>query len=840
MKNSLILLFFLLFAQVVSAQSPIPNIDELWYHQNPTSNFDTGIKRMMFPPPAAKDVLIAIIGSGVDTTHPFLQSTVSQNSERDFSQLNTIGKASDETGEGTHAAGIISSFSKYSPSALFKKLKILPLKVVRGKGPSFERQISLAIDHSIAAGSRVILLQESIHTFSQGMLKRSLERAKTNGILIIAPAGDRGQSYVSSPCLEASVICVGAIGKDGKTTSFSNRGASVDFSAPGDQILSSLPLNFKSQAGVTKGYGYKNSTQSSAAIIASFVAVIFALEPQVSRDEAYHRLVLAMNNGFPRLERILIPSSKDVPQVILKGSSDFFFKGNMLQVKFNVRNHGAHSNRFVLEYSSPHSHLQLKKTQEVLSFNQGEIEKEVSVDFKILDLAADHRISLDVKLSYFGVPYRTTISGRAFRDYPNSPIGTFEGVVSGSMKLLSGVNGTYLYSLDQTNILSFFQLKDGVFQKLGERLLLGSELPILESVRLVDLEDDGVDELFWITPKSVDLKTISFLTQALKAKYSFDYRTENVSLGLKGLNFMSHPFEGKKIKVPVFLSVGSVSKIDQQPGDFSAVDPDRHIYWLEPQKSSQSYVMINRTLTHERFREKILSSLGAHINSSLDLMVLKKTKTGFLALGGIKDSDGITQSGVSFEFSGADDQPIVRSIGFDRPLNEGGLLLPLETKGLPITKETLFVSAPSAHKLSLLRISGTDSPGSKVIPLGHIETLPNDEFLSFPIIERGAEQVNLWIQSLNTLKIFSLENGKKSYPLAEGAKVSPSLHRFEELFIDDGGRLTILKESQQSLVAPLKSAFKKSDCLFLGSDSSASFHACSSISSTDLYRIPIE
>ena len=119
-------------------------------------------------------------------------------------------------------------------------------------------------------------------------LESAIRAANTADILFVVAAGNDGSNNDSSPEYPASyeianVIAVAATDQDDELASFSNFGvSSVDLSAPGVSILSTLPGN---------KYGNKNGTSMASPHVAGALALLMAAEPALGAQAAKSRLI---------------------------------------------------------------------------------------------------------------------------------------------------------------------------------------------------------------------------------------------------------------------------------------------------------------------------------------------------------------------------------------------------------------------------------------------------------------------------------------------------------------------------------------------------------------------
>lgn len=178
-----------------------------------------------------KGVSIALIDSGVDSTHPGLQ-------DNQIVQINYSNSESseDEYGHGTQVAGVIDTLSPYA--------KIYSYKVMDStEGDSFDI-IRAIIDASIRNVDiiNISLSTEKDSTTSETLtieaFKCAVAFAKRRGIFVVASAGnssknlDEQGSEIHLPGGLDGVITVGATIKDGTRADYSNYGSNVQIYGP--------------------------------------------------------------------------------------------------------------------------------------------------------------------------------------------------------------------------------------------------------------------------------------------------------------------------------------------------------------------------------------------------------------------------------------------------------------------------------------------------------------------------------------------------------------------------------------------------------------------------------
>ncbi|WP_191277228.1 S8 family serine peptidase, partial [Neobacillus kokaensis] len=201
---------------------------------------------------------VAILDTGVDKNHPFLQNKVvyeacfsSKWLCSGYSESTGPGSAVDTEGHGTHVAGIATGNGTWF-SGIAKNANIMAIKVLADNGngtfsdllKGLERVYLLrneydisAINLSLGGGSFYYACD---YTYSS--IKSIVDNLKSVGIATIAASGNEYyKSSISAPACISSVISVGATNNSDSVASFSNSASFLDLLAPGYLVYSSIP-----------------------------------------------------------------------------------------------------------------------------------------------------------------------------------------------------------------------------------------------------------------------------------------------------------------------------------------------------------------------------------------------------------------------------------------------------------------------------------------------------------------------------------------------------------------------------------------------------------------------
>jgi serine protease len=246
-------------------------------------------------------VVVAVVDSGVELTHPDLAGSIWVNGDevcgngidddgngfvddcngydfinRDGTPFDqrTAGGAAVDNNHGTHVAGIIAAATSngVGVAGVASGVRIMSVKVFEN-GSTTISTIIQGIDYASSNGADIINLSLGSSPgspYSQALYD-AVARAEQRGSLVVAAAGNSGVDIDRSPVWPASlanpnVITVGASTNRDARASFSNYGVvGVDVFAPGQSIVSSVGGG---------GYAFYNGTSMAAPMVSGVAALI--------------------------------------------------------------------------------------------------------------------------------------------------------------------------------------------------------------------------------------------------------------------------------------------------------------------------------------------------------------------------------------------------------------------------------------------------------------------------------------------------------------------------------------------------------------------------------------
>lgn len=244
------------------------NADDVW-SMVPTGYNGTGIK-------------VAILDTGIDLSHlEFQEGDVV--AQWDFA--NGDGTAEDFHNHGTHVAGIITANGvDYDAKGAAPGAEIMIGKVCSTKG-CLGSDIEAGIEWAVNNGADVISMSLGSYNVYRGDcdytdLAIVSNWAVSQGVVVVAAAGNDGLRGVSSPGCASGVIAVGAVDDYDVVARFSNYGSALDVVAPGVRVYSSILGGYDSMSGTSMATPY----------VAATVALILEAHVDYSVDDVKEAL----------------------------------------------------------------------------------------------------------------------------------------------------------------------------------------------------------------------------------------------------------------------------------------------------------------------------------------------------------------------------------------------------------------------------------------------------------------------------------------------------------------------------------------------------------------------
>jgi subtilisin family serine protease len=187
-----------------------------------------------------EDVIVAVIDTGCDFNHADLRNNVIKG-------MNFVEKGADpmdRNGHGTHVSSTIAACNNgFGMVGVAPKAKIMPVKSLNDSGGG---DLSNVVDGIMwAADNNADIITMSLGSPSSAPpLEKAINYAASKGCIIFCAAGNSGPSRdIMYPAKYNHTIAIGAIDENLERTDFTCSGDSLDFLAPGHNIMGCVPNN---------------------------------------------------------------------------------------------------------------------------------------------------------------------------------------------------------------------------------------------------------------------------------------------------------------------------------------------------------------------------------------------------------------------------------------------------------------------------------------------------------------------------------------------------------------------------------------------------------------------
>lgn len=287
------------------------NIGQSDTKQNGTTNVDISAEKAWDISTGQDDVVVAVIDTGIDLTHPDLAQNMWTNELEakgvagvdddangfvdDIYGMNFSDPAvpsnnpNDDNGHGSHCSGTIGAIgnNNFGVVGVNWKVKLMPVKFLGSAGGGTLEGAIRAIDYATQMGAHIMSNSWGGGAESQ-LLKEAIERAEAAGALFVAAAGNDGMDNDSSPHYPSSyavknILSVAAIDNRGDIAAFSNTGKnSVHIAAPGVNIFSTYKEG---------GYEWLSGTSMATPHVSGVAALVFSQNRQMDYSQLKARIL---------------------------------------------------------------------------------------------------------------------------------------------------------------------------------------------------------------------------------------------------------------------------------------------------------------------------------------------------------------------------------------------------------------------------------------------------------------------------------------------------------------------------------------------------------------------
>jgi subtilisin family serine protease len=209
-------------------------------------------------------ILVAVIDSGIDTTHPDLAGTIAAS-------FDVLGPHEVHF-HGTAMAGAIAAHGRLMGVA--PQVRLLAVRSLDAQGQGTSLSIADGIEWAVTRGARVINM--SFAGPQDPLLRQHLAAVHARGIVMVAAAGNEGPASAPLyPAADAHVIAVTATDADDQLYALANRGRHIAVAAPGVDVLEPAPNG---------GLQLVSGTSVAAAHVSGIAALVLQRVPTLDPD----------------------------------------------------------------------------------------------------------------------------------------------------------------------------------------------------------------------------------------------------------------------------------------------------------------------------------------------------------------------------------------------------------------------------------------------------------------------------------------------------------------------------------------------------------------------------
>ncbi len=226
--------------------------------------------------PDAEALAVAVIDTGVDQDHPDLRGVVRAYHHRGL-------KAADVVGHGTHVSGVIAALVDNDQGIAgvartrLEVWKVFPDQPEQGDFYVDGERYLQALNAVRRSGARVLNLSlgGTQRSETEAILFRQLD---ARGMVVAAAMGNAGEegSPTMYPAAYPGVLAVGAVGEALRRAAFSNTGRHLAISAPGVNVLSTLPTRPAPPYRTESEYAAWSGTSMATPHVAGAAALVLA------------------------------------------------------------------------------------------------------------------------------------------------------------------------------------------------------------------------------------------------------------------------------------------------------------------------------------------------------------------------------------------------------------------------------------------------------------------------------------------------------------------------------------------------------------------------------------
>lgn len=260
----------------------------------------------------SKNIVVAIIDTGIDATHPDLNPQIARDSTNPSGYLginfaptmktpaeNPNYDLTDLYGHGSHTAGTAAAATDNNTGVvgIGFNVSIMPVKIfdpnIAG-GDATDECVASAITWATDHGARVISMSiggQDDGTGEPAVMRQAMQYAWDHNVVVVAAAGNAGTTVPSWPGADPIAIGVSATNSSDGSPGWTNYGRWVWCAAPGDTILSTYARNMGGD------YATLSGTSMATPHVSGLAALVLSMNPNLTNAQVKE----AIKNGTDKV-----------------------------------------------------------------------------------------------------------------------------------------------------------------------------------------------------------------------------------------------------------------------------------------------------------------------------------------------------------------------------------------------------------------------------------------------------------------------------------------------------------------------------------------------------------
>lgn len=219
---------------------------------------------------------VCVIDTGYNLGHPDLPDQ--NNGASGVANNGSVGNwYNDGNGHGTHVAGTIAALSNNEGVlGVYPGVDIHAVKIFNDSGNwTFASDLIAGIQQCADAGANVVNMSLGGGSSSTSE-SNAMQGFNDQGIMLVAAAGNDGNSSFSYPASYDAVISVAAVTSSESHASYSQYNSQVELAGPGSSVYSTYPTN---------SYATLSGTSMATPHVVGVAALVWSFFPQCTDDQ---------------------------------------------------------------------------------------------------------------------------------------------------------------------------------------------------------------------------------------------------------------------------------------------------------------------------------------------------------------------------------------------------------------------------------------------------------------------------------------------------------------------------------------------------------------------------